>query len=206
MTKRSVGCGRAAVSVVAVLAGMALANLASAQSRPVNLRGDVTAVAGDMVTLAERSGKSYQLTLDPKTNVGTLMRAKLSDVKAGDYIGTSAVPRADGKLVAQEIHILPQGVGEGHRKWDLTTNSTMTNADVSGVVSSSDGEQMTLKYKGGEKVLVVPPGTPVVRPGKPDRAALKPGAHAFVVAAKQPDGGYKILRISVGEDGLVPPM
>ncbi len=116
------------------------------------------------------------------------------------------MPRADGKLVAQEIHILPKGLGEGHRKWDLTANSTMTNADVSGMVSAAGGEELTLKYKGGEKVLVVPPGTPVVRPGKPDRALVKPGAHVFAVATKQPDGSYDVVRLSVGKDGLVPPM
>ena len=202
----SVGYARAALCAAA--AWMVVAGAAAAQTRPVNLRGDVTAVDGDAVTLAARSGKTYRLMLDAKTNVGTLMAAKLSDVKEGDFIGTAAVPRDDGKLVAQEVLIFPKGVrpGEGHRPWDLTTNSTMTNADVAGMVSSSGGNELMLKYKGGEKTVVVPPGTPVVRPGKPDRAALKPGAHAFVVAAPLPDGSYKVVRISIGLDGLVPPM
>ncbi len=204
MTNRT-GWVRAAMCVAAAV-WMTFAGAASAQDRPVNLRGDIAAASGDHLTLRERSGKTYTLVVGPKARVGTLVAAKLSDVKEGGYIGASAVPRADGKLVAQEIHILPKGVGEGHRKWDLTANSTMTNADVAGVVSAAGGEELTLKYKGGEKVLVVPPGTPVVAPGKPDRSLLKPGAHVFALAAKQPDGNYDVIRISVGKDGLVPPM
>jgi hypothetical protein len=207
MGEKVVGYARAALCAAAAL-WMIGAGAASAQNKPVNLRGDVTSVAGDTVTLAERSGKTYKLVLGEKTNVGTLMAAKLSDVKQGDFIGTAAVPRADGKLVAQEVLIFPKGVrpGEGHRPWDLSPNSTMTNADVAGMVSAAGGEELMLKYKGGEKTVVVPPGTPVVTIGKPDRSALKPGAHAFALAAQQADGSYKVIRISVGKDGLVPPM
>lgn len=205
MATRRVAIAPKAACAAAAL-WLALAGTGWAQGRPVNLRGDVSAVSGNKVTLAERSGKQYTLVLGPKSRVGTLMAAKLSDVKAGGYIGTSAVPRADGKLVAQEIHILPKGVGEGHRKWDLTPNSTMTNADVTAVVAAAAGEQITLKYRGGEKTLVVPPGTPVVRAGKPDRAAVKPGAHVFALAAPEPDGSYNVIRMSVGLNGLVPPM
>ncbi len=99
-----------------------------------------------------------------------------------------------------------RGVGEGHRPWDLTPDSTMTNANVESRVSDVKGPLLTLTYKGGEQKVLVPSGTPVVTIVEGSRAMIKPGAHVFVVARKSGDQAYTALRIAVGVDGLVPPM
>jgi hypothetical protein len=119
------------------------------------------------------------------------------------------VPQADGTLRAVEVHVFPdsmRGTGEGHRPWDLQPGSTMTNATVAKVDESGGARKLSLKYKDGEKTVVVPPGTPVVRMEPGDRSRLVPGAHVFVIASRQPDSPLVAERLNVGKDGLVPPM
>jgi hypothetical protein len=85
-------------------------------------------------------------------------------------------------------------------------NGTMTNGAASGAtVTGVEGATMTVKYKGGEKKIVVPPNTPIVRYEIGSPADLKPGAKFTVLAAtKKPDGTLEASRINVGRDGVVP--
>jgi hypothetical protein len=182
---------------------------ASAQeARPVNLRGQIQAVDGNTLTVRERSGQTIKLVMNEKSGFSTLVKASLADIKPGTYVGTAAEPLPDGKLKAQEVLIFQPGrrPGEGHGPWDLTPRSTMTNADVGGVVTMAMGAELKLKYKDGEKTVVVAPDTPIVAFTQPDKSLLKAGSHFMGVGQKQADGSYTVVRISVGKDGLVPPM
>jgi hypothetical protein len=154
-------------------------------------------------------------------------RADLAQVAPGAFIGTTAVAQPDGTLKAVEVHVFPEsmrGIGEGHRPMDTQpgrtmTNatvksvtpaakprSTMTNATVAAVAGDDAVRRITLAYKGGEQTVVIGKGVPVVmvEPGEP--AMLVPGAHVIVTAATQPDGSLRTERISVGRNGLVPPI
>jgi len=120
------------------------------------------------------------------------------------------VPQADGSQRAIEVHIFPEamrGTGEGHYAWDLRPQSTMTNANVEHAVTAVDGQTLTLKYKDGEKKIIVPPEATVVTYTTGDKSELKPGTKIFVAAAKNlPDGSLEAPRINYGKDGLTPPM
>ena len=64
-------------------------------------------------------------------------KTALSEIKAGSYIGVSAMPEPDGTQKALAVHIFPEnqrGAAEGFRPWDLRPNSTMTNATVAETV------------------------------------------------------------------------
>jgi hypothetical protein len=131
-------------------------------------------------------------------------------VKQGDFVGITAMPQPDGTQKAVEIHIFPEslrGTGEGHRPWDLMPNSTMTNANIDSAVASNDGQVLVLKYKDGEKKFIVPPNVAVVTYAQASAADLKPGEKIFVAAAnKLPDGTLEAPNITVGRDGVDPPM
>ena len=118
--------------------------------------------------------------------------------------------RPDGSLRAVEVHIFPEamrGTGEGHRPWDLEPQATMTNANVEAAVTGVNGQTLTMKYKGGEKKLVVTPETVVVAYAPGDKAEVKPGTGIFYRRAeKKPDGTLQTPRITYGKDGLMPPM
>jgi hypothetical protein len=138
-----------------------------------------------------------------------IIRISLADIKVGSFIGTTTVPGADGSQSAVEVHVFPEdmrGTGEGSRPYDLRPNSTMTNATVAESVVGNDGHTLLIKYKDGEKKVVVTPETPVVTYVPGDKADLKAGARIIAFVKKLPDGSFETNRISVGRDGLTPPM
>ena len=135
------------------------------------------------------------------------MKATLADIKPGSFVGSAAMPQADGSQKALEVHIFAEsqrGTGEGHRPFTVP-NSTMTNGTVGDMVTATDGGTLIVKYKDGEKKIVVPPGVPIVRYEIGDRSELKPGVHITALnAVKKADGAIEAPRLNVGRDGLVP--
>jgi hypothetical protein len=183
--------------------------VASAQDAPVRVRGTIDRIEGDVYVIKARGGGELKVTLAEKPMVVALIKASLADIKAGSYVGVAGMPQADGSQRALEVHIFPEsmrGVGDGHRGWDLQPTSTMTNGNVEQSSASSDGQVLTLKYKDGEKKILVPADTPIVTYVTGEVSELKPGAPIFISAAtKQPDGTLKTPRVNVGR-GVAPPM
>ncbi len=180
-----------------------------AQDAPVRVRGTIDRVEGDTYIVKARGGAELKVTLAEKAMVVALIKASLADIKQGSYVGVSGMPQADGSQKALEVHIFPEamrGVGDGHRGWDLQPTSTMTNGNVEQATASSDGQVLMLKYKDGEKKIVVSSDTPIVVYVPGERSELKPGASIFIAAAvKQPDGSLQAPRVNVGR-GVAPPM
>ena len=179
------------------------------QDAPVRVRGTIDRVEGDTYIVKARGGAELKVTLAEKATVVALIKASLADIKQGSYVGVSGMPQADGSQKALEVHIFPEamrGVGDGHRGWDLQPTSTMTNGNVEQATASSDGQVLMLKYKDGEKKIVVSSDTPIVVYVPGERSELKPGASIFIAAAvKQPDGSLQAPRVNVGR-GVAPPM
>ena len=195
---------RAALVLVAALA--ATAALAQAP-QAVRLRGVIEKVDGNKVTAKSDKGEALTLNLADKMLVVAVVKASMADIKDGDFIGSGAMPQPDGSQKAIEVHIFAEsmrGTGEGFKPWDGAPNSTMTNGTVGNTVTSVDGPVVTVKYKDGDKKIIVTPDVPIVRYEIGTMAAIKPGA-AFTVAAatKQPDGSFNISRINVARDGAV---
>src|SRR4051812_26720253 len=182
---------------------------ADAQEPPVRVRGTIDRVEGDVYVVKARGGAELKVKLAEKAMVVALTKASLADIKQGSYVGVSGMPQADGTQKALEVHIFPEamrGVGDGHRGWDLQPSSTMTNGNVEQSAASSNGQMLTLKYKDGEKKIVVPSDTPIVIYVPGETSELKPGASIFIAAAvKQPDGTLQAPRVNVGR-GVAPPM
>ena len=180
-----------------------------AQDAPVRVRGTIERVDGGIYIVKARDGAELKLKLAPNAAVVSLIQASLADIKQGSYVGVAGMPLADGTQRALEVHIFPEamrGTGDGHRGWDLKPSSTMTNGNVEQTTASSDGQMLTLKYKDGQKRILVPPGIPIVLYVPGDVSELKAGARIFVSAAtKQPDGTLQAARVNVGR-GVAPPM
>jgi hypothetical protein len=164
---------------------------------------------GHAVLVKSSTGEAFKLNLADKVLVVAVVKASMADIKEGLFIGSGAVPQPDGSQKALEVHIFAdsmRGTGEGSRPWDGAPNATMTNGTVGANVSGVDGPVITVKYKDGEKKIVVTPNVPIVRYEVADLGAIKPGAPFSVIAAvKQPDGSFDVNRINVGRDGASPP-
>jgi hypothetical protein len=179
-----------------------------AQQQTQRVRGVIAKVDGGTVLIKSSTGE-VAVTLADNAMIVGVVKATVADIKEGSYIGSGALPQPDGTQKAVEVHIFAEsqrGTGDGHRtNWDGAPGGTMTNGAVGQTVSSVDGPVITVKYKDGEKKVIVGPGVPIVRYEIGDRSELKPGAAVSVLAAtKKPDGTFTAGRINVGRDGIVP--
>jgi len=206
MFERSRWTVNAAMMALVLAASSALAQ----QPQTVRVRGTVESVDGQVLSVKARDGATLNIKIADNVTVRGIVKASLADIKTGSFIGVTGMPQPDGSQKAVEVHVFPEpmrGTGEGHRPWDLQPNSTMTNANVEVAVTGVNGQELTLKYKDGEKKIIVPPDTPVVTYVPGDKSELKPGAKIFIAAAtKKDDGTLEAAQISVGRDGLTPPM
>jgi hypothetical protein len=196
------------LALVGLSAALA-APIAVAQEPPVRVRGTIERVEGDTYVVKTRAGPELKVKLAANAMVVALIKASLADIKQGSYVGVAGMPQADGSQRALEVHIFPEamrGTGDGHRGWDLQPTSTMTNGNVEQAAASADGSVLTLKYKDGEKKIVVSKDTPIVVYVPGELSELKAGAPIFISAAtKQPDGTLLTPRVNVGR-GVAPPM
>jgi hypothetical protein len=182
-----------------------------AQQPPaVRIRGTIEAVDDSLLAVKSREGTDMKVRVTDNVAVFGVANVAMSEIKPGSYIGVSAMPEPDGTQKALAVHIFPEtqrGVAEGFRAWDLRPNSTMTNATVATTVAGVDGQNILLKYKDGEKKVVVPPGTPIVTFLPGDKSELKPGVKIIIFGAtKNDDGTLEANRVNVGRDGITPPM
>jgi hypothetical protein len=195
-------------SAAAALLLFALTSLAQAQG--VSLRGTIESVSDETLVVHTREDETAKVHLKPSIPIGALIKAQLSDIKPGLFIGAAAVPGADGALKALEVHIFPEamrGAGEGFRPFDLAPRSSMTNGTISAAVDTVDGPKLTVTYKGGEQTIIVDKATPIVMLTTGRIEDLKSGAGVIVFAsAKGADGVYEAARLIVGRDGVKPPM
>jgi len=193
----------------AMVVATTLLAIAQQPPTPTRVRGTIEGVDGDVLAVKSRSGENVKLHMTGDMRVVGIIKISLADIKLGSFIGTTTVPGPDGRQNAVEVHVFPEdmrGTGEGSRPYDLRPNSTMTNATVAETVAGNDGQTLMIKYKDGEKKVVVGPETPVVTYVPADRSDLKAGAKIIAFVKQLPDGSFETNRISVGRDGLTPPM
>ena len=164
---------------------------------------------GGRLDAHRQGGRGGDLKVKLADNVAVfgVVKASLADIKPGAFIGVGATPQADGSQRAIQIMIfadVQRGTGEGHRPWDRP-NTTMTNATVEQTVAGVDGQVVTVKYKDGEKKIIVPPDAVIRAYMVGSKDELKPGANIMIVrATKQPDGTFGADRVNVGRDGIEP--
>ena len=198
-------------SSLAVLMSLLAVSDGLAQQPPaMRVRGTIEAANGSMLDVKTRDGTMLKVTLTDNVVVVGVVKIAIADIKPNSFIGVTAMPQADGSQRAIAVHIFPEaqrGTAEGFMPWDLRPNSTMTNATVAETVAGTDGQNILVKYKDGEKKVVVPPDTPVVTFAPGDKSELKPGAKILIFrAVKKDDGTLEANRVNVGRDGLTPPM
>jgi len=176
---------------------------------PTRVRGTIETVDGDTMQVKSRSGEEVKLHIASDLRVAGITKVSLADIKTGSFIGATTVPGPDGGQNAVEVHVFPEsmrGTGEGSRPYDLKPNSSMTNATVAESVVSNDGHTLLIKYKDGEKKVFVSADTPVVTYVPGEKSDLKGGAKIIAFVKQLPDGSLEANRVSVGRDGLTPPM
>lgn len=174
----------------------------------MRVRGTIEAVEGDHITIKPRIGQVVSVTFADAMKVASASKAEIADIKPDSYVGTAAMPQADGTLKALEVAVFApsmRGTGDGHYPWDLEPESTMTNGAV-GALTGTAGRTINVTYKGGEKTITVPEGVPIVALAPSDRAVIRKGARVVAVTRTNSAGLVVADRMIVGENGTIPPM
>lgn len=196
------------VPVVATVAfAAAVADTSALAQQPTQrVVGTIASIQGPDLVVKTRQG-DVKIQLTENVAVSGIVRKTVADINLGAFVGVGAMPQADGSQRAVRINIFPEGQrpNEGHRPWDGAPQGTMTNAAVSTSVVGVEGQVLTLKYRDGEKKIIVTPETLIIASLLGDRSELKPGANVLITQAmKKPDGTLEAARISVGREGVVP--
>ena len=193
-----------------VAAAVVFAVSAALAQQPGRIRGQIEKADGNMLVLKTRDGAMLNVKVADDARVAALVKASKADIKNDTFIGVAGMPQADGSIDAFSVHIfLPAQrgvVADRHGPWDAKPNSTMTNAYVENIVTGKDGDAVMVKYKEGEKKIMITPQTAItaVAPGSKDE--LKAGTQIIIMAAeKQPDGSALAKVLYVGRD-LTPAM
>ena len=185
------------------------------QQQTQRLSGTIERIDGNTIFAKGRDGAAITVKLADNVVVTAVLKATVADIKPGAYIGSGAVPQADGSQKAVEVHIFAEsmrGQGDGHRPgWYGAANGTMTNGAVDptgtvGAAVTTGGEpSFVVKYKDGDKRIVVPANAHIVRYEVGSKSDLQAGApFSIQAAAKQADGTFTAPRINVGKDGARP--
>jgi hypothetical protein len=197
---------RTTSSILASVAFVTAFAVSSAFAQTVAVRGKLKGIDGSVVTVTTDNGDE-KVALADKAVVMSVGTATLADIKKDSYIGVGATPQADGSQKAIRVQIFPEaqrGTGEGHRPWDRP-GTTMTNATVDTTVSGVDGQVLTVKYKDGEKKIIIGPDAIILANIIATTADLKPGVLVNIPAAtKRPDGTLETARINVGRGDFKP--
>ena len=198
-------------TVVLVLAACVTTSISAfAEDPPARVRGTLQKLDGTNLVIATKSGKEANVLLKDGAPVIAVTKGAMSDIKSNTFVGITAMPLPDGTQKAVEVHVFEEslrGTGEGHYPWDLMPNSTMTNGAVAQQVQKVEGNTLQVKYKDGEKTIVVPSDAEVVNLVAGGKADLKTGALVFIPRwEKQSDGTWQATVVVVGRDGITPPM
>jgi hypothetical protein len=181
-----------------------LVTTAAFAQAPTRVRGTITSLEGDVLSVKSREGKELKIQLAPDAQVALTKKASAADFKPGAYVGVTSVKGADGRLVARRVHALGPQVPQMHGTWDSIPDSMMTNATLDATAQVGAGTELVLKNKDGEQKILVTPQTEYYTFAPGTRAGLKSGETIFTGAA-QKDGKLVAQRVTVSKDGVKPP-
>jgi len=176
----------------------------SAQAQNMRVRGTITSLDGDVLSVKTREGKDVKIQLAPDAQVATTKKVSAAEFKPGSYVGVTSLKGSDGRLVAKRVHALGPQVPQMHGAWDGIPNSMMTNSNITSITKMGGGSELTLKNKDGEQKILVNSETEYYNFVPGTRADLKKGETIFTGARVD---GDKLLaqRVAVSKDGVKPP-
>lgn len=188
------------------LAGLIVAVATAQAQTPVRVRGTITALDGNVLSVKSRDGRDLKITLADNATVSVAQAIRFEDIKPGDKLGVTSMPGPDGTPVAIEVHYLPPGVPEGQGPWDLQPGSTMTNASVASIVAATGKNELILQFKDTTQKVMVPETAALARTVPGSRADLAVGEYVFLVSPAASDGSLSAARVQVGKNGVKPPL
>jgi len=194
--------GFAALFTAAIVAA-AMPALAQEGGR---LRGEMTKLSGDTLTVKTDDGKTADVTLDSGYTVSHAVAIKLADIKPGTFVGVGASLPENGVMKAMQVVVFPANTraSERHGAWGSDSNATMTNAPATLVVAGQSAGKLTLTTGGQNYEIAVPPDAVVMRIEDGSKDLLKPGAAVSMSNVASKDGKLSARAVTVSDDKRYP--
>jgi hypothetical protein len=200
---------RPAAAKLMLLAGILFGSTAPLAAADPHIRGQITAIEGDVATVATTTGETVEVNMAPDLIVMLFKTIGIEDVKPGDYLSIPSVTGPDGVKQALAVNVFPEalkGAGEGVSDWDWGAESQMTNATLGGLVQARGADfEMVVSYGGAEETIAVPESTPVTSFGPDPERSLAVGDNA-VFFTDEEGGELTAARVGVSENGALPPI
>jgi hypothetical protein len=199
---------RTRLFTVAALATTLVGSAALAQQQqPQTQRvsGTIERVDGNTIYGKGADGNAITLKLADKAAITAVLKATFADIKPGDYVGTGAIPQADGSQKAVELRIFPKPQEDGghfYERWYGAPNGTMTNGfvkpvTVTATATGAGDPSIVVKYPQGEQRIIISANTHLVRNAIGSKDDLKAGAvFRAQAASKLPDGTYTATAVA----------
>ncbi|HUQ24210.1 MAG TPA: DUF5666 domain-containing protein [Burkholderiales bacterium] len=170
-------------------AALALALFVSSGNAQERVRGVISAVSGDEISVGDK-----KVRVGDKTELVYTQPIVLGDIKPGSFLAVTSQKGPDGQLSAIEVRVQPRPISPGHRPFDGRDDQTMTNANLDAMVQASTGRELTLSYPGGSQKILVPESAALFALVPGNRSQLVPGAPVNLTH----DAGGVALRVQVG--------
>src|SRR5205823_14155538 len=122
---------RTRILTVAILATALTVSAALAQQQQPpgtqRVNGTIERLDGNTIYGKARDGSAITVKLADNVAITAVSKATVADIKPGDYVGTGAVPQADGSQKAVELRIFPWPQADGghfYEGWPGVANGT----------------------------------------------------------------------------------
>ena len=167
----------------------------SEDTPPPRVRGTLDQVSGNMLTIKTRSGTPTTVQLKDGAPVIATVKGAMSDIQDNSFVGITAMPQPDGTIKAVEVHVFAEPLrGDRRGALSMGPDAQQFHDECGGYAAGQEsrGKTLMLKYKDGEKTIVVPSDAIVVNLIPGDKADLVPGAKIFIRGGRrQPMGPGK---------------
>src|SRR5438445_11316214 len=101
---------------------LAIVNAAADAHTPGRVRGTITAIDGNTLSVKSREGQDLKIERAPNATFAYMEALKLSDSAPGTPLGTSCVRGPDGEIVARGLHRFAKGralPNAAHGHWQM---------------------------------------------------------------------------------------
>ncbi len=173
-----------------------------------HIRGEITAIDGDAVTVETASGQSVEVTMAEDYTVLVYSPMTFDDLHMDDYLAIPSIHKVGGGKEAMAVIVFPEamrGFAEGEGAWDLVPGSRMTNASLAQITATTAGREVTVSYGGMTDTIAVPVSAPVVTFAPDPERRLEVGDNTILFAKSNGDGLSAGLA-GISTDGTLPPL
>ena len=171
------------------------------------IRGTIQSVQDKVMTLRDRDGKTLHLTLPDNLSVQQMLPYQFANLKAGDIVGSTAMPAGEHRYTSLEVRKFPgtEGPPANQRESNLKSGSILTNGRVVSIDTKAQPKRLILAVNDTQYEFLVADSTPVATYAAGDVSMFKPGVNVYLHASQTGADEYRVASATVGSKDMPTP-